>query len=124
MMRDLIAIKVETQYLGHPLKPHEDKYAFSYTITIHNQSDEEVQLLSRHWIILDGNNHRQEVHGPGVVGQMPVIGPGKSFTYTSGAVVDTPVGTMQGTYQFVDSQHRPFEVPIPVFRLAVEAVLH
>lgn len=121
---DAISITVETQYLGHPIAPNEDQYAFAYRITISNRSDEVVQLMSRHWIIRDADNHVQEVHGAGVVGQTPVIAPGQSFTYSSGAVVKTPVGTMQGSYQFIDSQHQPFEVPIPVFRLAVEAVLH
>lgn len=119
-----IFISVDTKYLGHPVKPHEEKFAFAYTVTIHNQGDENVQLLSRHWIIQDGDNDIQEVHGPGVIGQTPVIPPGKSFTYTSGAVVKTPVGVMHGTYHFIDSHNRPFDVAIPLFRLAVEAVLH
>lgn len=119
-----IRISVDTKYLGHPIKPHDDQYAFSYTITIHNQGDESVQLMSRHWIIQDGNNEVQEVHGPGVVGQTPIIPAGKSFTYTSGAVVKTPVGSMRGTYYFIDAQHQPFDVQIPLFRLAVDAVLH
>jgi ApaG protein len=123
-MTHAIFISVDTKYLGHPMKPHEDKYAFSYTITIHNQGDETVQLLSRHWIIQDGDNDVQEVHGPGVVGQTPVIPSGKSFTYTSGTVVKTPVGIMHGTYHFVDSHSQPFDVAIPLFRLVVKAVLH
>lgn len=119
-----VLVTVDTRYLGRPVKPHEDKYAFSYTVTIHNQGEERVQLLSRHWIIEDGNHHIQEVHGPGVVGKTPIIVPGQSFTYTSGTMMNTPVGMMHGTYQFIDSQNKPFEVAIPLFRLAVEAVLH
>jgi len=123
-MTHAISISVDTKYLGHPMKPHEEKYAFAYTVTIHNQGDETVQLLSRHWVIQDGDNNIQEVHGPGVVGQTPMIPPGKSFTYTSGTVVKTPIGIMRGTYYFVDSHNQPFDVAIPLFRLAVEAVLH
>ncbi len=119
-----VLVTVDTQYLGHPVEPHNDKYAFAYTITIHNQGDENIQLLSRHWIIEDGNNVVQEVHGPGVVGKTPIIAAGKSFTYTSGTVVKTPIGVMHGTYHFIDSQNRPFDVPIPLFRLAVETILH
>lgn len=124
IMSHAITISVNTQYLGHPVKPHENKYAFAYTVTIHNQGEETVQLLSRHWVIQDGNNEIQEVHGPGVVGQTPIIAAGKSFTYTSGTVVNTPVGVMRGSYQFIDARQRPFEVDIPLFRLAVEAILH
>ncbi|MCB1615683.1 MAG: Co2+/Mg2+ efflux protein ApaG, partial [Pseudomonadales bacterium] len=103
-----IDIKVVTRYLGQqPSMIDEDikEYAFSYTITISNHSDDTVQLISRHWIITDGNNHVEEVRGPGVVGKTPILEPGESFTYTSGALVKTPAGSsMKGSYQFIDSR--------------------
>ena len=118
-----IAIEVETQYIGQS-KPNDNKHAFSYTITISNDGDETVQLLSRHWIISDGNNEVEEVHGSGVVGQTPIIPAGESFTYSSGALIKTEQGTMEGSYQFIDHSNNPFEVQIPIFRLSVDGVLH
>lgn len=123
-----IDIQVATRYIGQQsaLRDEDEKeYAFSYTITITNNTSGTVQLLSRHWIITDGNNHVEEVRGPGVVGQTPVIDPGESFSYTSGALVKTPAGSsMKGSYQFIDDQQKPFDVEIPEFRLSAVRVLH
>ncbi len=122
-MKD-ISISVETQYLEPQSEPGESQYAFSYTITISNDGADTVQLLSRHWVICDGNEDIEEVHGPGVVGQSPLIPAGESFTYTSGVMLKTPVGQMRGSYDFIDANNQPFAVPIPDFHLAVDAVLH
>ena len=119
-----ISINVDTQYLEHQSQPDSNKFTFAYTITICNTGHDYVQLMRRHWYITDGNNKIQEVQGKGVIGETPLIAPGKSFCYTSGAVLPTSVGTMHGSYQFLDATQRDFEVPIPVFRLAIEACVH
>ena len=105
-------------------KPAQEQYVFSYTITITNQADEAVQLLNRHWIITDASGGVEEVRGEGVVGQQPKLSPGEHFEYTSGAILKTPVGTMEGSYGFVDEQDNPFTVPIAVFSLSVPNVVH
>ena len=102
----------------------DNRYVFSYTITVTNHGESTVQLLSRHWIITDGNNQVQEVRGQGVVGEQPVIKPGQSFAYTSGSVLATPVGTMTGSYQMVDEDGTKFNAPIAQFVLSVPRVLH
>ena len=106
----------------------ENRFVFSYTITIRNNSDFDVQLLSRHWIIQDANRKIEEVYGEGVVGQQPLISPGAEFSYSSGAVLETEIGTMEGRYFFVDKStvQKPeeFAVTIPKFVLSVPRVLH
>ena len=102
----------------------DSRYVFSYTITLTNNGDSAVQLLSRHWIITDSNNQVQEVRGQGVVGEQPVLKPGQSFGYTSGTVLSTPVGTMAGSYQMVAEDGTRFDAPIPQFVLSVPRVLH
>ena len=97
---------------------------FAYTITIRNIGAMPAQLLSRHWIITDGNNHVQEVRGPGVVGEQPLLAPGEQFEYTSGTALATPVGTMRGTYQMVAEDGTHFDAEIPEFTLSVPRVLH
>lgn len=114
-----ISIKVETRYLKEHPATDEGKFAFSYRITITNLYESEVQLLHRHWLITDANAKRTEVNGPGVVGQQPKIGSGKSFQYTSGAILETPVGTMEGHYELQLNNGLLAKVPIPVFSLAV-----
>ena len=128
----LIGINVVTTYLPSHSSPDEDHYTFAYTITISNASDSPVQLLSRHWVITDANNEVQEVRGEGVVGEQPVIPPGDSFRYTSGASLETPVGFMVGSYFMVvrDPMEVPpedlptFEVPIPAFTLHTPTALN
>lgn len=128
----LVGIKVLTTYLPSHSRPEEDQYTFAYTITISNAGDADIQLLSRHWIITDADGEVQEVRGEGVVGEQPLIAPGESFRYTSGATLTTPVGCMEGSYYMVvrepadvDPAMLPtFEVPIPAFSLHTPTALH
>ncbi|MEP4888984.1 MAG: Co2+/Mg2+ efflux protein ApaG [Aliiglaciecola sp.] len=120
-----ICIDVQTQYLEDRFPESEEKYAFAYKITITNNSQDEVTLLNRYWLITDGNGDKSEVSGKGVVGEQPLIKPSESFQYTSGAILDTPVGTMQGHYEFsCDENDELLKVPIEVFRLADTNVLN
>ncbi|HDZ48563.1 hypothetical protein LCGC14_0037120 [marine sediment metagenome] len=101
------------------------RYVFSYTVTVHNKSPHSVQLMARYWKITQGSGDCQEVRGKGVVGQQPLIGPGQSFRYTSRAILQTPVGVMEGAYTLLDtSTQRAFEVLISPFRLAAPLQLH
>ena len=111
-------------YLADQSDPSRHQYAFAYTITLTNSGSVPAQLLSRHWIITDSDHHVQEVKGLGVVGQQPLLKPGESFEYTSGASLPTAVGTMRGTYQMVAEDGHAFEAEIPVFTLSVPRVLH
>jgi ApaG protein len=127
-----VRIKVVTTYLPGHSRPEEQQYAFAYTITISNEGEQPVQLLSRHWIITDADNDVQEVRGEGVVGEQPLIEPGASFRYTSGATLATPVGCMEGSYTMAlcGTRAQPaaaaghFEVPIPAFSLHTPTALH
>lgn len=120
----MIAIKVETEYLADQSAPDDQRYAFAYTITIQNTGNIAAKLLTRHWLITDAEGNVQEVRGDGVVGEQPHIKPGKGFRYTSGAVLDTPVGTMHGSYQMLTDDGTRFDAEIAPFRLAVPGVLH
>lgn len=119
-----IQIVALVKHLAEQSDEAENRYVFSYTITLTNNGNSTVQLLSRHWVITDGNNQVQEVRGQGVVGEQPVIKPGQSFGYTSGTVLSTPVGTMSGSYQMVSEEGTKFEASIPKFVLSVPRVLH
>ncbi len=119
-----IRVGVETNFISAQSDPARNRYVFAYTITIENIGHVAAQLLTRHWIITDASGHVQEVKGDGVVGEQPHLAPGDSFRYTSGAVLETPVGTMQGTYHMVTDEGARFEAPIAVFRLSVPNVLH
>lgn len=119
-----IQVVALVKHLAEQSDEAENRYVFSYTITLTNNGNSTVQLMSRHWIITDGNNQVQEVRGQGVVGEQPVIKPGQSFGYTSGTVLATPVGTMSGSYQMVSEDGTKFEAPIPQFVLSVPRVLH
>lgn len=119
-----IQVSVETEYLADQSAPDEQRYAFAYTITIQNAGDIPAKLLTRHWLITDAEGNVQEVRGDGVVGEKPHIKPGKGFRYTSGAVLDTPVGTMHGSYQMLADDGTRFDAEIAPFRLAVPGVLH
>ena len=120
----LIQIVALVRHLAEQSDEADNRFVFSYTITVTNNGQGTVQLLSRHWVITDSNNQVQEVRGQGVVGEQPVIKPGQSFEYTSGTVLSTPVGTMTGSYQMVAEDGTKFEVPIPKFVLSVPRVLH
>jgi ApaG protein len=117
-------IEVETHFVERESDPATARYVFAYTITIGNQGDSPGQLLNRHWYVTDADNAVQEVQGPGVVGEQPRIEPGKSFRYTSAAVLETPVGSMHGHYQFKRDDGRLFDVPIPAFSLSVPNLVH
>ena len=119
-----IRIKVATNYVDEHSEPDVDRYVFAYTITIENLSDVPAQLLSRHWVITDANGKVQEVSGDGVVGEQPKLAPGETYRYSSGAVLETPVGAMQGSYRMQADDGSDFDAPIPPFTLAVPGVLH
>lgn len=119
-----IAVLVETDYIENQSAPAKQRYVFSYTITIRNEGSEAAKLLNRHWIITDADGKVQEVEGKGVVGEQPHLRPGETFRYTSGTVLATPVGSMQGTYDMVDNAGNHFDAPIPPFSLARPGSLH
>ncbi|MGA2365448.1 MAG: Co2+/Mg2+ efflux protein ApaG [Steroidobacteraceae bacterium] len=119
-----ISIEVETSYLEEQSEPRERRYVFSYTITIRNEGEVPAKLLTRHWVITDANGRSQEVRGDGVVGEQPYLKPGQGFRYSSGAVLETPVGAMQGSYQMVADDGATFDAAIPAFRLAIPGMLH
>ncbi|MDE2304616.1 MAG: Co2+/Mg2+ efflux protein ApaG [Gammaproteobacteria bacterium] len=119
-----IRVEVETAYLEEQSDPRDQRYVFSYTITIRNDGSAPARLLTRHWIITDANGNVKETRGDGVVGEQPYLKPGQGFRYSSGAVIETPVGTMQGSYQMVADDGQRFDAPIAPFRLAMPGVLH
>lgn len=112
-----ISVSVTPQFLEDQSDSEDDTFVWAYTIVISNESDRQVQLLSRHWIITDARGHVEEVRGPGVVGEQPILDPGDAFEYTSGCPLRTPTGFMQGAYQMVDEAGRSFEVAVPAFSL-------
>lgn len=119
-----IRITVETAYIPEQSAPARKRYVFAYTITISNEGEAPAQLISRHWVITDASGKVEEVRGEGVVGEQPRLAPGDSFRYTSGAVLETPLGTMHGSYQMVTDEGAAFDAPISAFRLAMPHVLH
>jgi ApaG protein len=119
-----IRVDVSTSYVDDQSKPDESRYVFSYTITIHNEGTVPAKLLTRHWVITDANGKVQEVRGDGVVGEQPHLQPGQGFRYSSGAVIETPVGAMQGSYQMVADDGAHFDAQIAPFRLAKPGLLH
>ena len=119
-----ITVAVKSAYLADQSDPSRNQFVFAYTITITNTGAVAAQLVSRHWIITDGEHQVQEVKGPGVVGQQPLLQPGESFDYTSGTSLPTAVGTMRGTYQMIAADGRTFDADIPLFTLSVPRVLH
>ena len=112
-----IRVSVRPSYLIDQSDPEDDRYVWSYTVTIENRGPEPVQLLSRYWNIIDGQGRIQEVRGAGVVGAQPVIAPGESFQYTSGCPLETASGTMSGRYQMMSASGESFEAEIPAFLL-------
>lgn len=119
-----IEVKVDTLFLPSESDPDENRYVFAYTITIENQGTVPAKLLTRHWIITDANGKVQEVKGDGVVGETPHLRPGEGFQYTSGTMLETPVGTMEGSYQMLADDGENFDAEIAVFTLAAPRVLH
>ena len=112
-----IKVAVKPAYLDDQSDPEDDRYVWSYTVTIENNGAESVQLMSRYWNITDGQGRIQEVRGPGVVGAQPVIAPGESFQYTSGCPLETASGYMVGRYQMMSASGEAFEAEIPAFLL-------
>jgi ApaG protein len=119
-----IRIQVATSYVDDESEPDSDRYVFAYTITISNSGEVPAQLISRHWIITDANGKVQEVNGDGVVGEQPKLNPGEVFRYSSGAVLETPVGAMQGLYRMEADGGVSFDALIAPFTLAVPGLLH
>jgi ApaG protein len=119
-----ITIDAKSVFIPEQSDEAADRFVFAYTITITNTGGVPAQLVSRHWIITDANNQVQEVRGPGVVGEQPLLAPKQSFEYTSGTALATSVGTMRGTYQMLAEDGTQFDAPIPEFTLSVPRVLH
>lgn len=118
MSQPKVRISVAPRFISEQSNPAAGKFFFSYTITLVNADTHSCQLISRRWLITDGDGNEQKVVGEGVVGKQPTITAGESFTYTSGVLLDSPVGTMEGSYQMVDEDKVPFEVTIEPFLLA------
>ncbi len=119
-----IKVDVETQYIAEQSDPEQERYVFSYTITIRNQGSVPAKLLTRHWIITDADGKTQEVRGEGVVGEQPHLKPGDGFRYTSGTVLETPVGSVQGSYQMVADDGVKFDAEIAPFTLSMPHSIH
>ena len=119
-----IRVEVETSYIEEQSDPRDKRFVFAYTITIRNEGQVPARLLTRHWIITDANGNVKETRGDGVVGEQPYLKPGQGFRYSSGAVIETPVGTMQGSYQMIADDGQHFDAPFAPFRLAMPGVLH
>lgn len=119
-----LTVSVRTQYLDDQSDPNRSKYVFAYAITIKNTGQIAAQLISRHWVITDANNHIEEVRGLGVVGQQPLLQPGEQFEYTSGCTLKTPQGSMVGEYFCVAEDGEQFAAKIPEFVLSLPRTLH
>jgi ApaG protein len=119
-----IHITVQTSYIAAQSRPELNRFVYSYTITITNQSDSGAQLISRHWRIKDAKENLQEVKGLGVVGEQPTLAPGASYTYTSGVILETETGMMEGSYQMRRADGSVFDTPIPIFALVPPHAMH
>ena len=117
-------IEITTRFLDDQSRPDDDRYVFAYTISIRNTGEVAARLLTRHWVITDANGKVEEVRGEGVVGEQPWLRPGDRYQYSSGAVLDTVVGTMQGSYQMLADDGTRFEAPIAPFTLSIPRTLH
>ena len=119
-----IEVTAVAEYVAEQSHPQDEHYVFAYHVTVRNTGELAARLLARHWLITDGNGKLQEVHGQGVIGEQPTLAPGQAFRYTSGCVLGTPVGTMQGSYRMRADDGHEFEAEIPAFVLAVPKALH
>ncbi len=119
-----ISVDVTTLYVDSESEPENNRYVFAYTVTIRNSGDAPAQLLTRHWVIRDGNGKVQEVQGDGVVGEQPRLKPGEGFQYTSGTMLETPLGTMGGSYLMITDDGDEFTAPIADFLLTTPRTLH
>ena len=121
---DALRIKINTRFAPEDSKPDEDRYAFIYTVEITNLSNKSIQLLNRKWVITNGNHQERQTEGKGVIGRQPVIQPQESFKYTSGVMLDTEIGTMEGEYTLRHADGFEFHVPIEKFVLSVPRILN
>ena len=119
-----IHVAVESAYIEDQSDPGQDRYVFAYTVTVRNVGSIPAKLVTRHWVITDANGRVQEVRGEGVVGEQPYMKPGEGFQYTSGTMIETPVGSMHGSYEFQRDNGALFDVPIQAFSLSVPNVVH
>jgi ApaG protein len=119
-----IVVEASPFFIAEQSAPEQGRYVFAYTITITNEGEVSAKLLRRHWLITDANGKVQEVRGEGVIGEQPTLKPGESFRYTSGAILETPVGIMQGYYTMRSDDGDNFDAPIPQFTLSIPRVLH
>ncbi len=119
-----IDIKVRPTYIAYQSDPVNNHYVFSYTVTIRNNGSDAAKLLTRHWVITDGDGLIQEVKGEGVIGEQPHLKPGEGFQYTSGTFMNTPFGTMHGSYQMISDSGEKFDAEIPTFQLSAPNTLH
>ncbi|WP_159565341.1 Co2+/Mg2+ efflux protein ApaG [Budvicia diplopodorum] len=119
-----VLIQAQSFYVETQSMPDEERFVFAYTMTLRNLGRTQVQLLGRYWLITNANGKQTEVQGEGVVGEQPIIIAGGEYQYTSGAVLETPLGTMEGHYKMVDQHGQPFQIIIPVFRLAIPSLIH
>jgi ApaG protein len=122
--KNKILVEATPFFIADQSAPERDRYVFAYTITITNEGTVAAQLLNRHWLITDSNGKIQEVKGDGVIGEQPYLKPGETFRYTSGAVLETPVGTMQGQYTMHPDEGENFNANIPQFTLSIPRTLH
>lgn len=122
--KNKILVEAKPHFIEAQSSPDESRYVFAYTIRITNVGEVPAKLLSRHWLIIDSNGKVQEVRGDGVVGEQPYIKPGETFRYTSGAMIETPVGTMQGNYTMHSDEGDDFDAAIPRFTLSIPRTLH
>lgn len=119
-----VKVTPKSFYVQEHSQPERNRYVFAYTITIRNEGAVAAKLLTRHWVITDANGKVEEVRGEGVVGEQPYLRPGEAFEYTSGAVLETSVGSMEGSYQMVTDDGSRFDAPIPAFTLSIPRTLH
>ncbi len=119
-----VSVEARSRYLEAQSQPESDRFVFAYTITIRNEGSISARLLSRHWIITDANGRIREVRGDGVIGEQPHLRPGESYRYTSGSLLETPVGSMRGSYQMLADDGHEFDAEIRAFTLARPGVLH
>lgn len=119
-----VSVQVQSRYAETQSDANQARFVFAYSVIIRNFGRKQIQLLNRYWLITNGNGDQIEVQGKGVVGQQPIILPDSEFQYTSGAIIETPCGTMEGHYEMIDHQRNSFRVAIPVFRLAIATFIN
>ncbi|AMG30948.1 Co2+/Mg2+ efflux protein ApaG [Grimontia hollisae] len=124
MRNNNFMVRVKTHYVQEQSEPDKKRYVFSYTITIENNGERHAQLLRRKWLVTDANGKKLVIEGEGVVGEQPLIESGDAYTYTSGTILETPVGVMQGHYTMIDVEEQEFDIEISPFRLALPNILH